>query len=134
MIIFLIASLSVFMLSSVFLIEFYSCTQFVCHSSLTARAAEAAARTQQQQHNAQRSRRMTEQDVNSASTPAHAVGKQRTFLTGKEVRIEKFGGNGYHVRSDDIQAVLGTRHAGIKRMFSACVLPVGTVSDTAGDT
>ena len=35
------------------------------------------------------------------------------FLTGKEVRIEKIGGNGCHNWSDDIRAVLGSRQSGI---------------------
>ena len=38
--------------------------------------------------------------------------QQQKFLTGKEVRTEKFGGNGYHNWSD-IRAVRGTRQTGI---------------------
>ena len=35
--------------------------------------------------------------------------QQQKFCMGKEVKIEKFGGNGYHNCSGDIRAVLGTR-------------------------
>ena len=37
------------------------------------------------------------------------------FLLRMEVRIEKFGGNGYHNWSDDIRAVLGVRQVNIVR-------------------
>ena len=39
--------------------------------------------------------------------------QQQFFITGKEVRIEKFAGNGYHNWSDDMRPVLGTRQASI---------------------
>ena len=39
--------------------------------------------------------------------------QQQKFLTGTEVKIEKFGGTGYHNWSDDIRAILGTRQASI---------------------
>ena len=45
--------------------------------------------------------------------PWLASQQQEKFLTGEEVRIEKFGGTGCHNWIDDIRAVLGTRQAGI---------------------
>ena len=43
---------------------------------------------------------------------------QQRFLTGKEVKIAMFGGNGYHICIDDITAVLGTRQVSIARAFA----------------
>ena len=40
---------------------------------------------------------------------ATAAAAAAEVLHGKEVKIEKFGGNGYHNWSGDIRAVLGTR-------------------------
>ena len=48
------------------------------------------------------------------ASPAAQPQQNQAILTGKELEIERFGGNGGHNWSDDIKAILGVRRPELK--------------------